>query len=80
MFKLIKGYQGSYNELFSANKKDGDDPFNGEISNTKYYFVKNLENVYKSYPGKIAPLLSQLPNECQNHLKRYLAEANIILQ
>lgn len=73
------GYQASYNQLFSANKKDIDDPFNGEIPNAKYFLVKNLENLSKSLPGKVPSLLSQLTAQSQNHLGIYLKEANINL-
>lgn len=73
------GYQGSFNQLFSATKTDAD-PFKGEISNTKYYLAKSLENLSNTMPSKVPQLLSQLNINCQNHLQLYLKEANVQLR
>ena len=46
------GYQGSFNQLFSASKNDPD-PFKGEIPNAKYFLSKSLENLSSSIPSKV---------------------------
>lgn len=45
-------YSGSFNQLFSASRKEPD-PFNGEIPNAKFYLAKNLEALSASVPNRV---------------------------
>jgi len=69
------GYQVSYNQLFSASKRDPD-PFNGEIRNTKFYLARNLELLSNSIPSQFPQLISQLNPTAQGHLQNYFKETN----
>ena len=41
------GYQGTFNQLYSASKKEPD-PFNGQIPDARFYFAKQLETMSNS--------------------------------
>ena len=43
------GYQSTFNQLFSASKKEPD-PFNGQVPNAKAYLAKQLEQLSASIP------------------------------
>ena len=46
------GYQGGYNQLQSASRKESD-PFRGEVANAKAYLAKSLESLSASIPNKV---------------------------
>ena len=46
------GYQGGFNQLYSASKKDPD-PFKGEIPNAKFYLAKSLEAFSAAQPNRV---------------------------
>ncbi len=76
---LKKGYQGSFNQLYSTTKADPD-PFKGEIPNAKFYLAKSLENLSVANPSRVPQFLSQISPSNQNHLQVYLNEANVRLR
>ncbi|CAF0704688.1 unnamed protein product [Brachionus calyciflorus] len=73
------GYQASFNQLFSASKREPD-PFQGQIPNAKVFLAKSLENLSASAPNMVPQLLAQLNPTCQAHLQNYLKEANVQLR
>ena len=46
------GYQASFNQLFSAAKREPD-PFQGQIPNAKIFLAKSLENLSSSAPNMV---------------------------
>lgn len=46
------GYQASFNQLFSATKREPD-PFQGQIPNAKIFLAKSLENLSSSIPNMV---------------------------
>lgn len=73
------GYQASFNQLFSASKREPD-PFNGQIPNAKLFLAKSLESLSASAPNMLPQLLAQLNPTVQTHLQNYLKEANVQLR
>lgn len=45
-------YQGSYNQLHSASKKDSD-PFKGQVANERFYLAKSLETLSATIPNRV---------------------------
>ncbi len=72
-------YQGGYNQLQSASKRDTD-PFRGEIPNAKTYLAKSIESLSVSIPNKIPQLLAQLTPQSQQFLQVYLNEAGALVR
>lgn len=73
------GYQSTFNQLFSASKKEPD-PFNGQITDPKLYLAKQLEVVSSTMSFSITNLLSQLTMDSQKHLQGYLNQASVQLK
>jgi exportin-2 (importin alpha re-exporter) len=73
------GYQASFNQLLSANKKDAD-PFNGEITNTKHFLAKKLESMSSQMPGRIGQLVNQMDPKSQQYLQKYIQDAQVSIQ
>jgi len=73
------GYQSSFNQLFSATRKDPD-PFNGQVPDSKLFLAKQLEAVSSTMSFSITNLLSQLTIESQKHLQVYLSNASVQLK
>lgn len=72
------GYQSTFNQLYSASKKEHD-PFNGQIPNTKLYLAKQLEALTPTLTFSMNNLLSQLSIDSQKHLQSYLSQAGVQL-
>lgn len=73
------GYQSSFNQLFSATRKQSD-PFNGQVPDAKAYLAKQLSAVSNNVSFSITSLLSQLTIESQKHLQQYLSESSVQLK
>jgi len=74
------GYQSTFNQLYSASKKEAD-PFSGQVPDAKLYLVKQLEGVSSTLSFSMSnTLLAQLTIDSQKHLQAYLSQANVQLK
>lgn len=73
------GYQASFNQLFSATRKEAD-PFSGQVPDAKVFLAKQLEAMSSTLSFSITNLLSQLSIESQKHLQVYLSNASVHLK
>lgn len=73
------GYQSTFNQLFSASRKEAD-PFKGQVPDAKAYLAKQLEAASSTMSFSMSNLLSQLTIESQKHLQGYLSQSSVQLK